>query len=140
MTRLLYQVLLWLHPPCFRREFAAEMLWIFDDSVESEGSPRLLFDALVSLGRQWLLRSGAWRIAAALAGGLLQVALGGLVVQIVGLPPVRLRPNSAAAPITATVDDLVRITVFLLPAVILSVVLLALWTRRFTQKRIHGSR
>ncbi len=138
MTRLLYQWLLWLHPPRFRREFAGEMLWIFDNSVASEGSAHLLFDALVSLGRQWLLRSGCWKIAAALGGGLLQVALGGLAVQTIGYPRVSL--HTAATPITATVGDLVRITVFLLPAVILSVVLLALWTRGFTHKRMHGLR
>jgi hypothetical protein len=138
MTRLLYQWLLWLHPPRFRREFSGEMLWIFDNSAASEGPVRLLFDAVVSLGRQWLLRSGCWKIAAALAGGLMQVALGGLAVQMIGYRRVSL--HSAATPITATVDDLVRITVFLLPAVILSVVLLALWIRGFTHKRMHGVR
>ena len=51
---------------------------------------------------------------------------------------VRNRARSAGA--NAGVDDLVRITVCLVPGIILSVVLLALWTRTFTHKRIHGFR
>jgi hypothetical protein len=84
MTRLLYQWLLWLHPPFFRREFAGEMLWIFDSSVAAEGAPALLFDGVASLARQWLLRSGSWKIAAALAGGLVQITLGGFGMMIFG--------------------------------------------------------
>jgi len=76
MTRALYQWLLWMHPPQFRREFAGEMMWIFESSVESEGHANLLSDAAVSLARQWFLRSGAWKIGVALAGALLQVGIG----------------------------------------------------------------
>ena len=78
MNRILYQWLLWLHPPLFRREFAGEMLWIFDSSVETEGVASLFFDGIASLARQWLLRSGSWKIAVALAGGLLQITAGSL--------------------------------------------------------------
>ena len=49
MTRALYEWLLWLHPPAFRRQFAAEMLWIFDEASESEGVVALLLDGLVSM-------------------------------------------------------------------------------------------
>jgi len=76
MMRLLYQWLLWLHPPRFRREFAGEMLWIFESSADSEGTARLLSDAVASLARQWFLRSGSWKIGVALAGAALQVGLG----------------------------------------------------------------
>jgi hypothetical protein len=135
MIRRLYQCLLWLHPPRFRREFAGEMLWIFDNAVDSEGAPSLLGDALVSLGRQWLLRSEAWKIAAALAGGLVQIGLGGLAVHIMG--DQRMGSHAAAAPIGVSVDDLVRITACLIPAIMLSVVLVSLWIRGFTRKRIR---
>src|ERR1700727_1846097 len=68
--RALYRCLLWLHPPSFRRQFAGEMLWIFYQSGES--GP-LLLDGLVSLARQWLLRSGWWKVAAALVLAMVQV-------------------------------------------------------------------
>jgi len=68
--RTLYRCLLWLHPPAFRREFAGEMLWIYDESGES--GP-LLLDGLVSLARQWVLRSGWWKTAAAVALAMVQV-------------------------------------------------------------------
>jgi len=60
-SRSLYCFLLWLHPECFRKKYEDQMLWIFDESVQSRGSVPLLFDALVSLVRQWVLRSGYWR-------------------------------------------------------------------------------
>ena len=44
MIRAIYRVLLWLHAPAFRRQFAAEMLWIFDESAESRFGPLPLGD------------------------------------------------------------------------------------------------
>jgi hypothetical protein len=67
MTRSLYRSLLWLHPPAFRRQFAGEMLWIFDQAAPAEGSLRLMLDGVLSLLRQWVLGCGAWK---ALAGAL----------------------------------------------------------------------
>jgi hypothetical protein len=77
MIRACYRGLLWLHPPLFRRQFAVEMLWIFDQAAESQGALTLLRDGLASLVRQWLLRSGWWKIAAALALALLEIVFGG---------------------------------------------------------------
>jgi len=37
------------------------MLWIFDESVHHRGASPLLFDAVISLVRQWVLRSGYWK-------------------------------------------------------------------------------
>jgi hypothetical protein len=99
MTRLLYQWLLWLHPPQFRREFAGEMLWIFESSVDDEGSAGLISDAAVSLARQWLLRSGAWKIGVALAGALLQVGVGSIAMLVFTRDGVN---NVAAAAYTGT--------------------------------------
>jgi hypothetical protein len=73
MTRSLYRSLLWLHPPSFRRQFAGEMLWIFDEAAHAEGSLRLIGDGLVSLLRQWVLGCGAWKIAAGAALALMQL-------------------------------------------------------------------
>jgi hypothetical protein len=75
--RTCYRCLLWLHPPVFRREFAGEMLWIFDESARTEGAMALFFDGVGSLARQWLLRSGWWKIALALSLAVLQVVFGG---------------------------------------------------------------
>ena len=60
-SRSLYFLLLRMHPECFRRKYEDQMMWIFDESVESRGVSPLLVDAVVSLVRQWVLRSGNWR-------------------------------------------------------------------------------
>ena len=73
MTRSLYRSLLWLHPPAFRRQFAGEMLWIFDEAAAAEGAARLIADGIVSLLRQWVLGWGAWKIAVAAAVALAQL-------------------------------------------------------------------
>ena len=234
MKRLLYEWLLWLHPPQFRREFAGEMLWIFESSVEEDGATGLFVDGLRSLARQWLLRTGCWKIGVALAGAMLQVCAGSLgmlvfthrqVASYVETAPYRgdwvgnlettpielalgknpnawfgslivkpsdrtgganpildfqpnhgavsfrvatsegdflfrgqlsggklsgtfeklgetgsgvwevSRPTTRHAGVLTSVDDLVSITILMVPGVILAVVLLALWTRSFTHKR-----
>ena len=56
MTRFFYTCLLHLHPPAFRRRFAEEMLWIFDQESGAANRVGLLADAFVSLGRQQFLR------------------------------------------------------------------------------------
>lgn len=78
MTRWFYQVLLRLHPAAFRQEFAGEMQWIFDEASAAEGVWLLFLDGFVSLARQWVVRSGTWKVPVAILGGLLQVTLGGL--------------------------------------------------------------
>src|SRR5262245_15928516 len=86
MTRALYRILLALHPPAFRREFAADMLWIFD---EEGGAASLLADAGASLVRQWLVRSGVWIVAVACAGAALTLVGGVMFGEVVrrGLAP-----------------------------------------------------
>lgn len=76
MTRLLYRCLILLHPSWFKDQFGDEMLCIFDESPQRETLP-LLGDGLVSLIRQWLLRSRVWKFAAgAFLSGLLIVCFG----------------------------------------------------------------
>ena len=82
MTRTLYRGLVWLHPPVFRREFAGEMLWIYDETAQAGGVAPLFLDGFVSLARQWLLRSGYWKVPAALAGALLQILIGGAALRL----------------------------------------------------------
>jgi len=65
MIRGLYRCLVWLHPPAFRLRFEEEMFWVFDQAVGTWGAAALVADAIISLSRQWLLRSGLWKWAAA---------------------------------------------------------------------------
>jgi hypothetical protein len=95
MSRSVYRALLWLHPPLFRRRFAAEMLWLFDETVASEGVAALLLDGLVSLLRQWLTGRMTWRFAAAVLGALLQV---GMVAALTANHAARVAPARSVSP------------------------------------------
>jgi len=57
MTRTVYRWLIRLHPPAFRLRFEPELLWIFDESIDESGAAPLVYDAAISLLRQWLIRS-----------------------------------------------------------------------------------
>jgi hypothetical protein len=72
MTRSFYRSLVWLHPPRFRERFAEEMAWIFDETPTTRGRAFLFYDGLVSLARQWVVRSGMWKVALALLLALIQ--------------------------------------------------------------------
>jgi peptidase S41-like protein len=61
MLRFLYQGLLRLHPPAFRKRFAEEIESIFDRVPETSARVRLSADAILSLLRQWSLRPEFWR-------------------------------------------------------------------------------
>lgn len=78
MSRLFYCWLLWLHPPAFRRRFAGEMMWIYDECADSAGALSLWVDGFLSLLRQWVLRSGSWKVVAAMSGAVLEITAGGL--------------------------------------------------------------
>jgi hypothetical protein len=75
MVRSLYLCLVSLHPAGFRQRFAEEMLWIFDQSAETEGLALLIADAAVSLVRQWLIRSQMWKWALASLAGLIPLLI-----------------------------------------------------------------
>jgi len=137
MIRLLYGLLLWLHPPAFRSEFGGEMLWIFDETRGAAARAMLFSDALISLARQWLLRSGAWKLVAAGLGGVAQVTIGGfvfLVVRQLG------HAGHADAEAVATRPEMMRLiymTAGVAAGVISSVIALALWTKNFTGRRMQ---
>lgn len=61
MTRTFYRWLICLHPPAFRLRFEEELLWIFDESSDVSGGVPLLYDAAISVLRQWIMRSGMWK-------------------------------------------------------------------------------
>jgi len=51
--RRIYRLFISLHPAAFRREFAREMLFDFEEAFDAYGLRRLLLDAAGSLVRQW---------------------------------------------------------------------------------------
>jgi len=66
MKRFLYRILIALHPSRFRERFGDEMMCVFDESSANR-SAKLFADGLFSLARQWLVRSGLWKLAAGAA-------------------------------------------------------------------------
>jgi len=129
MKRRLYHALVGLHPPAFRREFAPEMLWIYDEAQEERGAA-LLADALLSLARQWLLRTGCWKAAAAVAVALCQVSLTVGVMTGIG----RLRPPSGFAAENPELAALVRLTAFTTVGIVAAVVFLVFCWRRLARR------
>ena len=72
--RVLYRLLLLLHPRDFNCEYGAELLWIFDEEASrGVGELRLVLDAVVSLARQWVIRRAAWKWAVGMMIATLQV-------------------------------------------------------------------
>jgi hypothetical protein len=133
MVRIVYAGLLLMHPPAFRRRFMAEMLYIFDQAALSASAIPLLCDALVSLARQWVLRSGAWKLAAAVLGACLQVAAGGLVWT--ALRHDGRWQGNAPAPDLPALEGLLRFSLVSIGAIVLMVVMASLWMGRFMRKR-----
>lgn len=76
MNRTLYRCLICLHPPAFRLRFGQELLWIFDESSDASGAAPLVYDAAISLLRQWLLRSGIWKWVVGGIAGVVYLLIG----------------------------------------------------------------
>lgn len=57
MLRHLYRIAIRLHPPAFRNRFGEEMLSIFESTPRKSTQFTLLCDSLVSILRQWILRT-----------------------------------------------------------------------------------
>jgi hypothetical protein len=130
--RTAYKFLLRLHPPAFRRRFAAEMLWIFDEAAETSGAPALLTDGFISLIRQWVLRSGSWKLAGAIIGASLQVTAGGLIWLASGHTPAA--PNGADPAMTS----FIRFILWSTGTLVLMVAAASIWVRRFLGARNHA--
>jgi hypothetical protein len=137
MTRALYASLLRLHPPAFRRQFGKEMLWIFDEACVSEGAFVLLFDLLISVARQWVVRPGLWKAALALTGAVLQVMVGG-VGWVVFNP--RIAANRPGAEMTPLLRELTLLTLWSVGIVFVGVFTSACWVTRFNRRRLAPRR
>jgi hypothetical protein len=133
MARKLYACVLLMHPPVFRRRFAAEMLCIFDEAAPSTGALTLIVDGVVSLGRQWILRSGSWKLALAIVGACLQVTVGGLMWAALG-HGARLHKNTSVPDVVA-LERLMRLIVASVGGIVLMVATASLWMRSFVRAR-----
>ena len=133
MTRWVYRFLLWIHPPAFRQQFAGQMLSVFDEAAECEGRAWLILDNLISLGRQWMMRSNWWKIALACVFGLLQILAGGLGwplhIGTVSGPQMSIGGNKEAA------TDLIRIMILAVAGIMLMVITLVIWAGNFNRRR-----
>lgn len=129
IPRSLYRLLLWCHPPSFRRRFAGEMMWIFDETASRQGPWQLLADGLVSLLRQWFLRSGAvWKLPLAALGGLLAPLLG------LGLLPI-VRQASSNIRIHSLASLMILTTLCSMLIITLTLILCVSWFWFFQKRR-----
>ncbi len=133
MTRRLYRLIVWLHPGAFARRFGGEMLSIFDEGGRAFAIS-LLLDGVVSLGRQWLLRTDSWKVLLALTGAFLQVWVFGLSSK----GPQSWVRNTQA--ITPYVQQLMLATLGLLCGLFVLVLTLTLWSMRIRRKTYSGSK
>jgi len=138
MLRAFYTRLLLMHPPAFRRRFTSEMLCVFDEALPSTGALILLFDGFASLARQWVLRSGSWKLAVAVLGACLQVTAGGLIWVALGHGG-GLHGN-ASAPDVPALDSLIRFILASVGGIVLMVAMASLWMGSFVRKRAEGLR
>jgi hypothetical protein len=132
MTRTLYRSLLWLHPAVFRREFAGEMLWIYDETAQTGGVAPLFLDGAVSLGRQWFLRSGYWKVLAALACALFQMTVASAVMLRIG----HLRAQLAYPSVEGGIGlaALMRLIAFMAVGLLAAVIFLVFWWRNLARR------
>ena len=134
MKRSLYRFILGLHPPAFRRRFSDEMLSIFDEKAACQAGFTLLLDALISFARQWLLRTGSWKIPVAIGGAFIQVW--GFGYRIKGY---RSWTENHQA-LTPYLNEVILITLAVVCSLIVTTISLALWTVRFQRRRSEGRR
>ena len=131
IRRALYRLLIQMHLPAFRRQFAGEMLWIFDEASQSGGALPLCWDGIVSLARQWLFRSGSWKLAVAVVGACLQIAMGAYICATLG------HPGSYSVSTNLAMSTLIRLILWSLGPVLLMVIAATLWVRSFAAGRWH---
>jgi len=98
---------------------------------------------MVSLLRQWLLRSGSWKLAAAVIGGLVEVVAGGLgglmfmrgqMTAHLAAAPLRPPPNPAEV---LASNNLIYVVMWVATGVVLMVVALVCWVRSLNGRRLE---
>jgi hypothetical protein len=128
VTRILYQFLISVHPPAFRRRFGNEMMSVFDDARGEFGFV-LILDGLISCGRQWLLRTGLWKFPLAIFGASIQFF--GLGIPIKGHHHRTLNTQSA----TPSVEQLMFFALVLLCSLVVVILFLIFWNVQCNRRR-----
>ncbi|MBV9303525.1 MAG: hypothetical protein JOY53_15560 [Acidobacteriaceae bacterium] len=131
--RILYSCLLRLHPPAFRRGFGAEMLWLFDETKNSDSSLLLCLDCFTSLLRQWVSRFGSWKVPLALTGACVEFTLGGLIWIVFrndGHPQKSVSIGNGNA-----LDNLIRLIVYAGCGIVGMVAAASAWITSFVRQR-----
>ena len=111
------------------------MLWIFD---EASNTRSLFLDAVLSLGRQWFLRAGAWKLLIALAAAALQVTAGGLLW--IALTDRIHWHGAAPSHDTIALQSLMIFIVISAGAIVLLVCTTTIWLRSFLHQRLRHAR
>jgi hypothetical protein len=125
MTRAVYLCLVWLHPPSFRRRFAEEMTWIFDEASSDIGGATFLADGFSSLLRQWARNPWVWKILA--------IGLGNVPLLVLGVFPAVHRPLVSRSVFSAP-DFFVLAALAPLVTISISLIFAVSWFR-FVQRR-----
>ena len=110
MRRGLYRLLLSLHPGAFRRQFAEEMLGVFDEAEAEGRSAKFCSSAAWSVALHWVRHPMLWKIAGGLIGGVMTLFWG------IGIAP---RRAGRVAPITSEVLMIGTVAIVLAIALIL---------------------
>ena len=114
------------------------MVLIFDEASTETGAFSLCVDCLLSLVRQWVLRSGLWKLAAAILGACVQIVVSSAIC-------VTLLHNNGRGLVLREVprrgavllSDLMQLTVWSVGAVVLVVIAATVWVKRLNVKRIE---
>jgi hypothetical protein len=145
--RTCYRCLLWMHPAVFRREYGNEMLWIFDQTAGSQGASALFVDGLGSLARQWVLRSGWWRVVLALGLAVFQMVFGGMAALTFGRRSVAAVQDPSTLSVAEfaqqgplahqplTIGIVMYLAVFVTGGLLVMVLGLTFWMRSFAVRR-----
>lgn len=80
MRRTIYSWVIAMHPPGFRELFGEELIAIFDQLNGEFNGRHLIWDALQSLGRQWLFRRAWWMPAIAALAAAVEVVSATLMI------------------------------------------------------------
>lgn len=134
MIRPLYRVILWMHPPAFRRRFAEQMLSIFDEETIESSSFYLVLDGLRSLVLQWLWRTDTWKVFIAICGACFQVLW--FVYPRKGHQS-WIEDQHTVTPYT---QELIFVTLTVVGSLFLATLLLVLWMVSFQRRRSEGRR
>jgi hypothetical protein len=107
------------------------MLSIFEEmAADRRAAASLCVDAVISLARQWLLRSGLWKVLAA-------IALAGLPFAAIpfGAPRVRSWAIASGSGLQPSIEDLVKITLTTFGLISIILAATVSWARAVSNRR-----